>query len=619
MKRPTANMIALAIMFSFAIVLISNLDKIHYIFMAASIIFASALFIWLSSKEVNEGNCRSQRRFLLSAVFFFFILTLIILLIRFRTDDYSRSTLSIFLMAVAWIAIFYQIMSAHRSMHKTLILIEILTLGLFCIYSQSLLFPSIIGVDPWLHSSFIDSIIGGAHIPENQSYSGTPLYHLLTIATIYIMDISFKSALHLIIIPSFLLVTSFSLSAIANKAFGNQVALITFLLFYMNSYIIMFSLNIIPNTVGFSLIAVGVLVLFNIKPSILKNILIIVLFFTIILCHSICSLVFMMILAIIWLYDQFTNMAHSFAASKRGHMATSGLLVGVFCLVILALWWQNMTSFMSYLSFLININFSNESIIPAYSITHEYLSTIPSGELIFNEIARTLTISIAIIGILFIMRMSDDFKRVERLKLCLGGSTLLTIAFVTTILGMNIIQPRFWFMGIGLLIPIIAYAILEMSKRISKSHTRAIFLSGIIIGLIAISSLFNPASCIDNPVFSEKTKNPLCYTASELQCASFMGTHIENQTIITDAYYGSCVLKTGERISGKMISTFPDSFLSGQSIVDDNNIWAIRSNVAHGTFISERSPFQLSFNTDSLFMEGGMNIIYTSNGATIYA
>ena len=85
--------------------------------------------------------------------------------------------------------------SSHRAgRHAGLILIQILLLGVSIAWSQLLIFPSLLGVDPWYHSALTNRIINEGFIPEGYSYSKLPLFHLTIAATSLIASLPYKLA-----------------------------------------------------------------------------------------------------------------------------------------------------------------------------------------------------------------------------------------------------------------------------------------------------------------------------------------------------------------------------------------------------------------------------------------
>lgn len=613
--KKLANMLALSIVLLFLIMLLLFYNRPHYVFMSIALISSCLVFFILSMKTPLYLSSKSKRVDRLFMSLFFFTISAVILIVQWRNSDYLRPTIAIILMAGAAACIATQIRFSTNSYSRILILAECFVLGLLVIYSQSLIFPSVVGVDSWWHYEYTMSIFDVGNVVENQQYGGTPLYHLLSLSSMLLLDVSFKSGLHLIVIPSFLLVSSFSIYCIAKRIFSTDIALLSVLLFYINTYTILFAIATIPNTIGFSLIVMALLIIMNLGNSKAKSLTLIITFLAVTLYHSLSAIALLIALFSVLAYLKLSRSTNLISVAENEFPRIGRTTLCLYAVLLLS-WWLYMTTFLPHLSFLFEMGFSNPSLIPN-GIIYDYTNAIPAVERIFNESARTQILELAVLGSLLLLIDDRVNVKASGLRICVVGSVFLILAFSTTVIGMDIIQSRWWFMGVELMVPIVAYGIIAALDRVKlSSYGKAVIVVALIFSL-AISAFFSPSSCIDNPVISDNTENVVQYTLSELQGGGFISTHLSGESVITDELYGASVLVLYNRISDSSVQELPEAFLSGE-LVDTSSMWAIRELVAHDTFICERTPFKLSFNVNTQFMSNNANTLYVSDGIVIY-
>ena len=119
-------------------------------------------------------------------------LIIIILIFRFRPDLYERPLLYFIISALMAGLIACQIVFS-REQYKSVILSQIIILGASIPWSQLLLYPTVIGVDPWYHQNVTLKIIEFATIPDG-GYSHLPLFHLIIAINSLFLDLNYKIA-----------------------------------------------------------------------------------------------------------------------------------------------------------------------------------------------------------------------------------------------------------------------------------------------------------------------------------------------------------------------------------------------------------------------------------------
>ena len=141
--------------------------------------------LWLAIRKSHtfEFHLQESRTWTaLWSICFFGLFALSILSVHFRPELYQRPIFYFALTALMAGVIACQFFTSGRR-HAGLVLIQIVLLGLRIAWSQLLIFPSLLGVDPWHHSAFTNRIIDEGLIPMGYAYSRLPLFHLMIAAT----------------------------------------------------------------------------------------------------------------------------------------------------------------------------------------------------------------------------------------------------------------------------------------------------------------------------------------------------------------------------------------------------------------------------------------------------
>jgi len=155
-----------------------------------------ACITWLVLRDRRGGLCGSNlsqsHAYLMAAVFFFlFLLSEGVLYTRPLL--YERPLLYFVLIALSAGLIAVQVLLAGRP-SPGLILFQVILLGISLAWSQVLIFPDLVGIDPWYHDIFTMHILSGHYIPRGQEYSSLPLFHLLIGATSLLGGLPYKLA-----------------------------------------------------------------------------------------------------------------------------------------------------------------------------------------------------------------------------------------------------------------------------------------------------------------------------------------------------------------------------------------------------------------------------------------
>ena len=234
-----------------------------------------------------------------------------------------------------------EILFAPKKKFTVSILLQIIIIGLSTSLSQLLLFPTLIGYDPFTHQVFTSLIIKSHHIPYfgnyyNFGYERIPIFHLLIANTSLITGLSYK--LSSIVSVSFLLIVIGVLLTynIGKYLISDKIGLLGALILVLSNYIINAEIWIIPNFLGgiFFIVIVYLLLNFKDRNDVLFPILIIFLMFVLILTHTIVSMILVITLITGW----FSILIYNYFNKKS--KISIPLTLGIMFTVSMLVWWM---------------------------------------------------------------------------------------------------------------------------------------------------------------------------------------------------------------------------------------------------------------------------------------
>lgn len=239
------------------------------------------------------------------------VLLLILLVLSTYYSTTPRGTFFLLILAGICFSLALQILSISSSLkfQTTVVIIEVLVVGLLIRASLFYQFPGFIGDDPWAHTWFISIIKNFGYIPPyDQSafhYSYFPLMHLLCVSASAMLMLDIKNSLFLMI-GFFEVISVIFIFLICRKYFDVRIGLFSILIILISPYHVLNGYRIIAMTLGLGLIVLCVYLLMCIIDSQKKNIEIILLFiisfFAIICTHVIptvivCLVIFMILIS----------------------------------------------------------------------------------------------------------------------------------------------------------------------------------------------------------------------------------------------------------------------------------------------------------------------------------
>jgi hypothetical protein len=323
------------------------------------------------------------------ALFFYSIISVVQ-----RPDLYSRPlgyfVSTAFMVAILAIEILFL---PKGKAYTSFILIKIMLVALSLLWIPQLIFPGLIGIDPWAHQMFATKILEAGTIPGGYPYSELPVMHLIIDATSLITGLSYKFAT-MLSISLFHVISLIFVFLLGRFIFNSKVGLLAALLLGVAENWIAGGIQITPTTLALVIVALLIYVIFKARKgrSAILILLSLLLMAVLILTHTVTALSLAILLFFFWLSFQ----AYKSIYPKRFNSPVSLYLAILFTVAMLA-WWTYASGHIFTLAEVIKSGFRVE----LWELTEpafEYMQTIPFSEYLLNLLGFLLFYMFSIIG-----------------------------------------------------------------------------------------------------------------------------------------------------------------------------------------------------------------------------
>lgn len=605
-KIPFLGLIASFLIVIYAYV---NIQRILFIIPGILTSFSCLLWIIIREKQIPLSNIHKSSK--IQRLFFvIYILFLIIslLLIRFRIEQYERPLFFFITVSVMAGAIACQIIFSMEN-QKWLIFPQIIILGITICWSQLLIFPTVLGVDPWYHQLFTTQIIETHFIPGNSGYSYQPIFHLIITISSFFCNLNYKLATMLSvsliqIICNVFLIYLITIILTKNEKMGLMAALMIILA----DYHILMTYWSIPNslTITYVLIAIFFILKSVENKSWRFSFLSILLFILIILGHSITSVLMATSLLIIWVISK------GFVISDFREKPIISIKICLIFIFSLSVWWSYASGHLRSFVSIARWGFSRDIFYSqtAAQIWEEFAKKIPTNELIFNQLGMFLFFTLAIIGIFYMISMHKETTIIYSLI----AITPLFLGFFSILLGLSIIEGRWWFFSeVFLSIPLgIAIIFLLSFINSNKIRMRVIFLFVFVFSFLLIMS---PVANSDNHIFSEHSSWKPAISESELFALSSISFKF-TENIGTDNYYAG----VSDYVIQNNLKIVPIDEYLYQGDFDNKiiKVFLIRDNIKNNAFALYQTTYKLSYNPNYRLERLNYSKTYDTKTISIY-
>ncbi|MDV2482139.1 hypothetical protein F8E02_09040 [Methanoculleus sp. Wushi-C6] len=594
-----------------SLILIAYLGKEfgRVIYLLTGVLALVSCLLWLAIRKSHTFEAHppeSRNRITFCATCFFGLYTSSVLSVYLRPEFYERPLLYFVLTALMTGIVACEIFTSGRR-HTCLIFSQILLLGVSIAWSQLLIFPSLLGVDPWYHSAFTSWIIEGGVIPEGYEYSKLPLFHLTIAVNSLIADLPYKFAAMMSVSLAQIICNTVFILLIANNLFKNhRIGLLAALMTVIASHHIIMSYWSIPNAFAAIFIPISLyLLLFRHEGYSCSGyaVLLVTALTPIILTHTITAMCMSILLFVTWGALTFYRLC---GLEIQNHVSLSipiGFTIAMF------VWWTFVSNSIWTLIDLIESGFSTDFFAATPGEVRGYSAIIPLGEQFFNTSGLLLFFAFSFIGIFYMISRRGSSSS---FTMAWVGVTPLAIGFFSLISNHTVIEHRWWYFAQILTSIPLAIAIYTVGTWKLKKH---LSLYSLTIGFVVVLSLLmiiSPPANIDNLLLFPNCHMRYSPTEAELK----------SMTTIMDKWDGS--IKTDEYFAGtqkfqhRQVSAFSQQLYAGDYPGLKNHLIVTRKATIRKPFWFLGGIYTLDYDLNVKLETRGFSRIYDSGSGSGY-
>lgn len=554
--------------------------------------------------------------YLLLNISFFLLITGALLVTITRAELYSTPPAYFILLTLAAAVLAAEILLLPpRRGYAYIVLLKTMLLALTLIWVPQVIFPSLLGIDPFFHGQFTQSILSSGHIPTGEPYSPFPVMHLFSGSAMLLTELDYKTATLLFTGFAYIIIILPFVFLLGRSVYGAKVGLLAALLLTTAALFVHSGWWMVPNV--FAVIFLPALAYLFLKIRIWSpfraTILAIFLLGVLILTHTLGALSMAMILFLfwvgLWLYNRvfqssFTNIITAAWEPYSGRMVTFTMVI-LFAIAMFSWWLLTAPEAITTLEALISSGFSRDiSLLPPEEST-QYALTIPTWENLLRVLSYAPFWAISFIGAL--AAFSTKLGSRHSFLMAFAGLAFLSLGFFSLPLDLGTLPQRWQFMALfWLAIP--AALGLMMIAGMFKEGSKRVLLLPIMVAALTFISITSPVANTDNAIWSKNTTIRFAFTQSELSAYTTIGDIWEGRLAV-DPY-------TLNYFRFSDMYTFEDQLLE-EDFSSSDGVVIIRDNLVNEP-LSLPGVYKLSYDPRQVLEGQGFFQIYASNTVSAY-
>jgi len=549
---------------------------------------------FLARTEVNS------KFYMVLNILFFTLLSCNIILLYLRPELYVRPLSYFIITALMVTLIGIEILFLPCTNSRIyLTLFKIILVSLSLVYSQILIFPSVVGTDPWSHQLFVNEILSAGHIPEGWAYSKLPVMHLISTATCLITGLDYKLATMLSIGLLNVVCTIPFIFLLGRLIWNDKVGLLAALLLGVANHYIQMGYWSIPNTLGLTLIPLIIYLLLKVKKGkpTTNTCLSLLMMAILILTHTLTSMYLAILLfafgAGFHIYRRIYRRKLTIALSLNTAITFT---VGMFA------WWIYASGFIVDFAHIIRWAFEKESMAPVTLVATQA----PLPEQLFSYLGMLLFFTTSFIGILYMV--SKKFGNLYSFVVAIGVIVLFGIWASATLTGTSdLILAHRWISLNQVMLAIPLGSAVLLIHKVVKHKLIGSFLLPIFILLLAFFMVITPQANQDNRTFCPNIADRSAFTHSEIQAVQTISNTC-GKTIGTDWYYCiiSCIVPLDTEIT-----PISKALLDGDFSHCQDMLILVREEIVKHPFLVGGTVVKLNYDPCLALGKQGFSCIYS--------
>lgn len=589
-----------------------EIGRVIYVLTGILTLISCILWLMIRKSHTFEFNfSESGTQTILCAACFLGLFTLSILSVYLHPEPYERPLIYFVLISLMAGVITWGVIKSDRR-HISLILIQVILLGINIAWSQLLIFPSLVGVDPWYHSTLTNRIIDEGFIPEGFSYTRIPLFQLMVGLTSMLTDLPYKFAAMLSVSLGQIICNAVFVFLIANRLFDNhRIGLLASLLVIIANHHIFMSYWSIPNGFGVVFIPIVLYIILSRMRAVPEGnstlswtIIMLLLMIAIVFTHTIAAVGMAILLIVAW---TIMRLYRSVRTGAGNHVALS---IPLGFAVMMFTWWAYASGHIRTLSHLIEWGFSADYFGSSPVEAINYSMSLPLSEELFNNLGMFLFFTLSFIGIFYMIYRRDNSMTFTMSWVMI---TPLAIGFFSLITGHSVIEHRWWYMAQILLSIPLAIAIILIGSWKSKGVSSANVFATTFIMMLSFLLILSPAANVDYHGISENSVVTYSLDHSELYSRDYIRLHATDYSIMSDQYF-----YYSQRYHIPSLEKMEWDPTDGMFIEDLDSAFLIRRGIIDEPMKMGETTVTLRYDPNDLMLGPLYHKTYTSNSNNIY-
>ena len=509
----------------------SGANNTYYIIFGASAL--SSCLIWLrvrhidALKDVNPPSSRAL--FLLGNTLFFLFFGCAILALQLRSDVYVRPFAYFVFAALTAGALALEILACNpNARSSSLILTQIVLIGCMLSFSEMILFPSVVGNDPWFEQQFTQQLIQSGHIPQGSQYTNLPMFQLSVASTSVLAPLTYKWATVFSVGVSLVIIGALFTFLLGKSLVNAKAGLLGGLLLVTANQFINTGFWTIPTTLGGILVLITVYMLLRTRGrnKLGDNIVIMVVMSALILAHTISA----MSLAVVLLSGLLAVLLYrtlNRSDSDRNYLSltiATTFIIGMFG------WWAYMSGSLNAVRGLIESQ-------NAETFGQNYIINLPGMPLwlqVLSAAGFCTFVALSLVGCLHMI--SKKFGNAKAFVLVATGIIPVLIGF-SRAFGVFLVAERWIFFGQILYAVPLALTLLIVVKLVHGVNAKALLLTTAVAS-VSLIMVLSPTANVDNHLLGSTTWERNSLTSSELNAVATIAQK-SGSDLITDNLYAS--------------------------------------------------------------------------------
>jgi hypothetical protein len=483
-------------------------------------------------------------------------------------------------------------------------LCKMVTIALSLRWSVVLLYPGVVGVDPWEHAKLVGDLLALGHVsPDAGTYYFLPCYHVFTGMTSLITSLGYKYATMLSVNSLQAIADVLFVFLLGRAAFSQRVGLMAGLVLTVANYHVHMGFWTIPNTMGGTILAVAVYVLLTTREShpLTGGLLLMLLMVSLILTHTVSSACMAVLLFTFWLAGRAYAGTYGDRPTTPEHSNTALL----FTAAMLA-YWMLISGTIAKFATLLREIFGG----PLIPYSPQVSPQAPASQQVFAYLGVVLFYSLISWGLFYMISKSGNKRS---FLLAAGGIALLGVTAAGTIVGVTSLLVTRWiyFSQVLAVLPI-AVTIVLLYGLIGRK-VAAVVLPVAVVTILAFFMVISSQVNIDNRAFFDHPR--AAFTASELAAMQTVGA-IWGGPVATDAYGSVPMVHKLNYQTNVNLFVFDDSFINRDYKPYRDKLLLIRNEIIGRAFgTATRASVTLDYDPRASLDSDGFCQVYTCGTA----